>query len=511
MSKVIGHKFNAFWNVGNEDKPAKELFNELIKDGIEINSSVYYLDLTQGMISFENDYNFTYIELRADDRTYYYFVDELMMNAKNGKNYKLVLDIWATYTLEFLYNDTLEFQSIRNHILNQQAYQFEDSLLNQIPLKYNDNAESVIELGDYNKDADSWVIYSDWNLKNMYSYIQVRDKSAFSGNLYAMFDDIGIGLSDGWETIWTEDVKKAQIPKKYLRNSMIAVPILAPNVDDNLNPDKPQSPFAFTRQDTEHNLLFEGQIKNPDDAKSYDDMIDKFKVTYPNLYVKYCFYNGNTIDLEKSDNSIIYPYKDFYWEQGSDYLTSCWNEKLELGGRVWYMYIDNIFETRGMGPKLKMPKPGITNTRLYFQSGDELDNHSIIIHDSIRSSEYDFWSVIFPKYYGLYSTIKIYSKPPVLRTITDKLFHLGHNTLEGMSNLFNDGIMKAGVKQVSTTWLSHFKGFYFGPNINSFSGSVYYYGDFTHYNLDKLNHSGTIALIPILSSGVPNININIPN
>ena len=135
-----------FWTNDGEDYPTLQFFqNTYLYKTIDFPLSEFSInwetDLTAKItIPLNKKIPFPqYLSIEIVGKpTRYYYATNIYMETNTSTTYNLSLDIWGTYIIPLLEQiKDIPLKTTRNHILNKNAYQLSDSLLNSVPLSFN--------------------------------------------------------------------------------------------------------------------------------------------------------------------------------------------------------------------------------------------------------------------------------------------------------------------------------------------------------------------------------------
>ena len=127
-----------FWNIANENVPSKVYFETFKNRMIETDLKVNFESLTRVSIVSELD-DITYVWINHLDKDYFYYVSGIEKILSKGYVLNLQLDLYCTYTLNYLENlrnNEKEIQIIRSHLFDDKSIQYDDSLLDSVNIQY---------------------------------------------------------------------------------------------------------------------------------------------------------------------------------------------------------------------------------------------------------------------------------------------------------------------------------------------------------------------------------------
>lgn len=151
-----------FWNIANENVPSKVYFDVFKTRMIEEDVKVNFESLSKVSIVSETD-DVSYVWINHLDKDYFYYVNGIEKILNKGYVLNLQLDLYATYTLNYLENlrnNNKEIQIIRSHLFDDKSIQYDDSLLDSVNIQYeNVNAiKTKFNEKEYNKET---IYYTD--------------------------------------------------------------------------------------------------------------------------------------------------------------------------------------------------------------------------------------------------------------------------------------------------------------------------------------------------------------
>ena len=126
--------------------------------------------------------------------TRYYYATNIYMETNTSTTYNLSLDIWGTYIIPLLEQiKDIPLKTTRNHILNKNAYQLSDALLNSVPVSY--ALKTTINKNfPFQISGDTIINSLKDNTTEANRFVITKADTLLNGNIYYVFS--GDGQSD---------------------------------------------------------------------------------------------------------------------------------------------------------------------------------------------------------------------------------------------------------------------------------------------------------------------------
>lgn len=178
-----------FWTLNNNNYPNKEIFanfdDRMIPDK---NLKINEIDIFRGEIICKNS-NIKYIKIMEDSvHTKYYYVNKTDFILSQGVyRYQVILDIYATYTIQFLTtNETKKLSFLRTHDWNNEILQIQDNILYSFP-KILESTTFKKSVFNHDKENDIWY--------NNELGLKANQDDLLNANKYYVFKD---GINGGY-------------------------------------------------------------------------------------------------------------------------------------------------------------------------------------------------------------------------------------------------------------------------------------------------------------------------
>ncbi|MGL4950457.1 MAG: leucine-rich repeat protein [Mycoplasma sp.] len=197
MYKISFSRTQPFWTMDNDNRPSKKLFDEWCDLHLEEDynkelkfngKGVYELEV---VCKFES---LKYIRLENEKNpkdVRFFHLSDFNFNSGGVYSYKFSLDIYATYTLDFLeMNKDSEVTFLRTHKYDPKCLQVEDGVMDSIP-KYYDSYKFEKKLFNYHEFEDGRKVWygNPENGTGEYIGIEASEVGDLNSNMYYVFSN----------------------------------------------------------------------------------------------------------------------------------------------------------------------------------------------------------------------------------------------------------------------------------------------------------------------------------
>lgn len=305
-----------FWK-NNIDFPSLEVFNSdyenqfLSSDELKVNFIDFYT------ITLNTTLDISYIKI---NNKYYLFDSVLRISSNNVKTLQFRLDLYTTYFLSLLKNETFintKFHSVRNPILTQDTLLYEDPL--KSTLKYN---------GDYNFEKYNFVYFNSsttgtgpggWEFKTrklIYPGTGVPfEHDAVNGVMYAIFN----AGTEGKYLFIPILSKSTNVTTENVRGPLENIYVLTPNRDGSPTPGKMLRDYEVITKNGQPSTF----------GEFYADYWNALNHNY-NKYFNFYTSNGRYESINYMPGQAIYDTRVNYYQENNYYKVRFINNAYEL-------------------------------------------------------------------------------------------------------------------------------------------------------------------------------------
>lgn len=151
-----------FWNNETSDFLEKDVFDNYLSQDkwVELRNvkSINWENHYNASFYATDNFNATYFKIQKNGHLYYFFIDDILFDSNNGKQYSLKLDIYNTYSIQLI--ERLKQENPNVYFTRKHTDRFVNNDFNNPQLDYL-NHPYVFNLPKYLSDVDTSIRLAD--------------------------------------------------------------------------------------------------------------------------------------------------------------------------------------------------------------------------------------------------------------------------------------------------------------------------------------------------------------